>query len=417
MSGIDTSIYNQLLKPPKSVAEYDAEAMAGQQNRLALQMGQQKADEYQRGIVDSNKLRSVVSGFGADQGANYNALLSAGRLDEAQKYQKSNAELGKTTADTAHVSAQADETHVKAVNLKFGQVREMFSSIRSPDEAAQLVKGMYADPDLGKLFSMKGDTVDAAISRIPRDPQAFEQWKQAASLTAEKLANYRTPDANAVLSSDTQRRGQNMTSATAAAGRAQDASQFNTREAREKAVPRGLLMQGENGPMLVNPVTGAGTAVTLNGKQIPSKDAAQRVQDAKSVISLLDMAEPLLGTATSSLAGAGYDRVAAAFGNSTEGAQSSAQLKALEGALIAKQPKMSGPQSDKDVLLYRQMAGQVGDSTIPIETRRAAMKTIRELNTRYTESGQAEKPGASKAFNDAEKERRYQEFKAKQGQK
>jgi hypothetical protein len=46
-------------------------------------------------------------------------------------------------------------------------------------------------------------------------------------------------------------------------------------------------------------------------------------------------------------------------------------------------PKMSGPQSDKDVLLYKQMAGQIGDPTIPAARKQAAMNTINELNSRY----------------------------------
>jgi len=82
--------------------------------------------------------------------------------------------------------------------------------------------------------------------------------------------------------------------------------------------------------------------------------------------------------------GAGIDAAAGAVGYSTEGAQKTAQLKALEGALISKMPKMSGPQSDKDVLLYKQMAGQIGDSTLPIATRKAAMETIRQLNAQYS---------------------------------
>jgi hypothetical protein len=58
-------------------------------------------------------------------------------------------------------------------------------------------------------------------------------------------------------------------------------------------------------------------------------------------------------------------------------------LKALEGSLVSKMPKMSGPQSDKDVLLYKQMAGQIGDPTLPAKQKQAAMDTINEINSRY----------------------------------
>lgn len=46
-------------------------------------------------------------------------------------------------------------------------------------------------------------------------------------------------------------------------------------------------------------------------------------------------------------------------------------------------PKMSGPQSDKDVLLYKEMAGKLGDSTVPASQKRSAMQTLMDLQTRY----------------------------------
>jgi len=105
--------------------------------------------------------------------------------------------------------------------------------------------------------------------------------------------------------------------------------------------------------------------------------------DAKDVLSLLDMAEPLIKKATGSYAGAGADMAANVFGFSTEGANAASQLQALEGMLVSKMPKMSGPQSDKDVLLYKQMAGQIGNPTVPAERKLAAMQTIRQINQIY----------------------------------
>lgn len=105
--------------------------------------------------------------------------------------------------------------------------------------------------------------------------------------------------------------------------------------------------------------------------------------DAKDVLSLLDMAEPLVKKATGSYAGAGADMAANVFGYSTEGANAASQLQALEGMLVSKMPKMSGPQSDKDTLLYKQMAGQIGDPTVPATRKLAAMQTIRQIEERY----------------------------------
>lgn len=114
-----------------------------------------------------------------------------------------------------------------------------------------------------------------------------------------------------------------------------------------------------------------------------SKEAAQQGKDASDVISILNQARPLLNNATGSYAGTAVDKAAQVFGLSTTGAEAGAQLKALQGALVSKMPKMSGPQSDKDVLLYREMAGQIGDPTIPANQRLAAMKTVEELHRKY----------------------------------
>ena len=116
------------------------------------------------------------------------------------------------------------------------------------------------------------------------------------------------------------------------------------------------------------------------------------------MLSLLDMAEPLIKKATGSYAGAGADMAANVFGFSTEGANAASQLQALEGMLVSKMPKMSGPQSDKDVLLYKQMAGQIGDPTVPAARKQAAIQTIRKINQMYAgQSSSQTTAAASKA--------------------
>lgn len=112
-------------------------------------------------------------------------------------------------------------------------------------------------------------------------------------------------------------------------------------------------------------------------------EARQRVQDANDVLELLQQATPLIDKATSSYIGQGADVAAQLFGKATPGSQAAAQLRVIEGMLISKMPKMSGPQSDKDVLLYRQMAGQIGDPSVPAAQKKAAMVAIANINRRY----------------------------------
>jgi hypothetical protein len=294
---IDTSIYSQLLRPPKSVADYDAEALQAQQNRLALQVGQTQLDDRTRAIADGNKLRQVVSGFGADQTSNYNALLTAGRLTEAQAYQKLNADIAKTKADASHVAAQTQETHAKAVNLKMTQVKDLFNTVQSPEQAAQLVKGMYSDPDLAEVFRHSGDTPEAAISRIPTDPKAFQQWKIQASLGADKLIEYTTPNANTVANNNTSIATNAATNATSRANtasnnavqiRGQNMVDSRTREAANSGkIPTGYRANADGSLSFIpggpaDPAAGGGKPATeFQGK---SAGFGARAEQADKII-------------------------------------------------------------------------------------------------------------------------------------
>lgn len=82
---------------------------------------------------------------------------------------------------------------------------------------------------------------------------------------------------------------------------------------------------------------------------------------------------------TSSGIGSLQDSVAGFFGYAPDGAAEAAKLKAIGGALVSKIPRMEGPQSDKDVDNYIKMAGQIGDDTVPIEVRKAALDAVEYL--------------------------------------
>lgn len=112
-----------------------------------------------------------------------------------------------------------------------------------------------------------------------------------------------------------------------------------------------------------------------------------RATNAQGVQEILSIAEPIIEEATGSGAGKYRDQIAAFFGVSTGGAQGIAQLAPLQAALMMSMPRMEGPQSDRDVELYRKAAGEIGDPAVPRETKLAAIKTIRELHQRYAQMG------------------------------
>jgi hypothetical protein len=112
-------------------------------------------------------------------------------------------------------------------------------------------------------------------------------------------------------------------------------------------------------------------------------DITKKGSNAVSTQSTLEIADPLIDLSTGSSAGAARDQVAAFFGKATSGAEASAQLKVLQASLMTSMPRMEGPQSDADVKLYQQAAGQIGDPTVPNPIKKAAVQTIRQLQQKY----------------------------------
>lgn len=128
--------------------------------------------------------------------------------------------------------------------------------------------------------------------------------------------------------------------------------------------------------------------IELNQKQ--AEGVNKKTNSANQANSIIDQAEPLLQTATNSGIGALADNALSFFGQSSKGADSAAALKALSANLVMQMPRMEGPQSDKDVQLYKDMAGQIGDPWIPKSQKVAAVQTIKLLNSKYLESVSAQ---------------------------
>ncbi len=117
-----------------------------------------------------------------------------------------------------------------------------------------------------------------------------------------------------------------------------------------------------------------------------SGEKAKRAAGAENVITLLDEAEKILPMATNGLMSRGYRGAMNAFGQSTDASQADRQLAVLSAALTASVPKMSGPQSDRDVAMYKQAAGDVANEDVPYKDRLAAVKTIRGLQEKYKDA-------------------------------
>ena len=140
-----------------------------------------------------------------------------------------------------------------------------------------------------------------------------------------------------------------------------------------------IIVDGRSGKVI-----GAGPKLTATGER-ESKRSFGMSGIGASIQAADDILSGKNGDAlpTASGVGTAIDTAAAMFGQTPEGAKQADKLRAIGGSLTSKMPRMEGPQSDKDVALYKEMAGRVGDSTLPIDRRRAALDTVKELWSKY----------------------------------
>jgi hypothetical protein len=132
--------------------------------------------------------------------------------------------------------------------------------------------------------------------------------------------------------------------------------------------------------------------VEIDRQKKAGEFAAKREFNMADIGNVISEAEKILtsGRPTSSGIGAAQDFVGSLVGYTPDGAREADQLKAIGGALVSKMPRMEGPQSDRDVETYREMAGRIGDNTIPIPRRLAALQAVKELWAKYDKNAPAQ---------------------------
>lgn len=214
------------------------------------------------------------------------------------------------------------------------------------------------------------------------------QTPSGSAILGEQGQNQRhlTPSGSSQLSAQVTMRGQNMT----------DARSRETNDIQRQAARVQIVNDPVQGPLLVDKGTGTTTPARFaNGQPVPGEVPAKAQANARDVQMLLQEAQNNITRATGSYTGAGIDQLARVFGAATDGSIAIANLKAIEGALLSKMPRMEGPQSNYDVQAYRQAVGEIGDPTIPNRQKAAAVETVRQIQMKYAANQGANLGGAS----------------------
>ena len=279
------NLFQQYLTPPKSVMEFqaeydqaDARKQSLRQNALSLAVGQQQMEDGQRAREGENHLSRLMGAGGTPDQIAAN-LAQAGYGKQALAYTKQQQDLAKGKADATHVDAQTGKLKSETSKIDYEQReakrQKAITDIAAFTDPQQAMTSLQLHIEAGDVDPQQGQMI---MQTIPKNPADFPKWQVGMLqriMSAKDSAGQIAPDANAQLQANTSVRTNAATNARvaadAAAGRQQSDRHFNARENREKAAPRGQVIQTDQGVMLVDPRTGQAQPVTANGEALQPK--------------------------------------------------------------------------------------------------------------------------------------------------
>jgi hypothetical protein len=456
---IDTSMYNALGVRPKSMMDYEQEYAQQdlqkqhlQRNALLLQSGQMEQAEKQRAIQEQGVLRNALAALrpGASYDDRINALegtnLPAG-YSQADAIRKALLEQRKSTA-----AAVKDEAEVDS--------KKLADSIKAHEFHVQKL-GALGDPQSALAWAQEGlqagiftpEQYQRGVQNIQQaamNPQTFAKWKQQAlqggmSATQQLQAQHQQAQLAEAARHNT------ATERTAAGQLGVAQGNLGVRRAeleQAKSAPKGVYDPARG--VLVDPRTGEARPVTgPDGKPLGPKEAMakplpqsvlKQITEARDNATTIDRLSASFKPeyAGKGLLGLGADMQLSASGNlgvdkdSVEwwkNYRKQAELverHALFGAALT--PTEQGSWRSADIAPGLDAAVVARN----LATRNELAKKVFENTQRdlvdagHNEErigaiagrGKSAAPAAdgpiAGAYSDAEKERRYQEWKAKQ---
>jgi hypothetical protein len=329
-------------------------------------------------------------------------------MSALQAYGRQQGEAGQTAMLNALAAQFAGE--------RFEPVQTQFlRRAAAAQQPMRVGKGMVT-PD-GQFIMDPGARREAQVARMSGEIELADRLEAQAASQAERLQAQQAAQAERLAAQEAQaRRDADLRRELKTMGgggsqpyfqpvqTAQGVYAFNSRLGRMELVagPDGKPIIGAAAdPTLQGAIAGAKTTGSELAKQGTEAIAAGKTGD--KLLTALTQAEGILKAGpTGSGAGAALDAAGRAVGVSRDAAVKAGQLETLSGWLVANVPRMEGPQSNFDVQVYTTMAGKVGDRTVPVRERLAALDELRKLQTKYKSLNQGAAPSGAGNLSAAE---------------
>ena len=379
----------QLESPINQMAKMYEMQNAVQSNQL----NKMKMDEYTRGVAESEQFKNALAQAN-DETAIRNAFYAKGDVKGYNDYLNSIAEQKKLDLETTNLGFTGQETQGKVAKQKQEFISQAFRNI-SQNPSNENIIAWGQDAVLNKHFTLEqANGIVNQLTSMPIDQRRAFLASQGAS-AGELKPNIQTQNlggtsqivavpafggAPTTLSSTkiTADPGQLMTDAR----ERERISQGNRRDvvSNQQVSEDGTVTNFNKFGEVIGTVKGAGKPSAQFSK---TKEQTKKLNtDLTLAITELEGATKdggLIDQSTGSGAGRAYDVAQGFFGYTNEGAIAGAKLGPIADLALKMVPRFEGPQSDKDTQSYKEAAGQLANTSLPNEIRKAAGKTVLRL--------------------------------------
>lgn len=339
-----------------------------------LALGRKNDADAGKSTAEGKKVGVETTGLGIDQNAKLDTMVWGSVLNGGKNAGIAQLEIQKSRG-------LIDEA---TYNQKLGLINNLPAN---PAQAQKYAFAMYKGIQDPKYNLTTADQVSQSNTQKYVSDNSLEGTKYASDNTLE----------GAKYSSDNSLEGAKYT-ANQSTYRTQAQIEAAKKQGKQQLINGFVYTVYPDGTAdaFIDPKTGQ-QATSLGDGSGNKNSPQQETKRAQNVLSLTQQAAQILsnGKATGSGIGSLLDTGASWFGVSTEGAQSTAQLGTIAGQLVSNMPRMEGPQSDKDVQMYKQMAGDLSNASLPVATRMAALRQMQALNEKYLNNGTGGYPAAS----------------------
>lgn len=152
---------------------------------LQLKRMMQEAQQNDAAIAEEQAVREAYKTSGGDIDQLRGLLRAGGHYKPLQALETRQQETEKTRVGI-------DKDRLDNTTKSIAQHRDLLSMVNTPEDAAMWVAAGYKDQYLAPIFSMAGD-MNTVVSRIPTDPQKFQDWKNEQALGATKFIEQNKP--------------------------------------------------------------------------------------------------------------------------------------------------------------------------------------------------------------------------------